>query len=89
MDVDAGMTNPFDHAYTVPPTLPPERVLTKHAGLLLCIGDLVALDLPAIVKAAGYPGTTGECHKVCVRRERMEPHAFNTPEEHLTRASLL
>jgi transposase-like protein len=36
----------------------PERVLTKHAGLLLCMGDLVALDLPAIVKAAGYPGTT-------------------------------
>ena len=36
----------------------PERVLTKHAGLLLCMPDLVALDLPAIVKAAGYPGTT-------------------------------
>ena len=30
---------------------------TKHAGLLLCVPDLVALDLPAIVKAAGYPGT--------------------------------
>ena len=36
----------------------PERVLTKHAGLLLCMGDLVALDLPAIVNAAGYPGTS-------------------------------
>jgi len=36
----------------------PERVQTKHAGLLLCIPDLVALDLPAIVAAAGYPGTT-------------------------------
>ncbi len=35
----------------------PERVETKHAGLLLCVPDLVALDLPAIVKAAGYPGT--------------------------------
>ena len=34
----------------------PERVLTKHAGLLLRLPDLVALDLPAIVKAAGYPG---------------------------------
>ena len=31
---------------------------TKHAGLLLCMPDLVALDLPAIVKAAGYPGTS-------------------------------
>jgi hypothetical protein len=36
----------------------PERVETKHAGLLLCLPDLVALDLPAIVKAAGYPGTS-------------------------------
>ena len=36
----------------------PERVQTKHAGLLLCLPDLVALDLPGIVKAAGYPGTT-------------------------------
>src|SRR5881392_178821 len=36
----------------------PGRVLTKHAGLLLCVPDLVALDLPAIVAAAGYPGTT-------------------------------
>ena len=29
----------------------PERVETKHAGLLLCIPDLVALDLPGIVAA--------------------------------------
>lgn len=36
----------------------PERVDTKHAGLLLCLPDLVALDLPQVVKAAGYPGTT-------------------------------
>ena len=36
----------------------PDRVETKHAGLLLCIPDLVALDLPGIVVAAGYPGTT-------------------------------
>lgn len=35
----------------------PARVETKHAGLLLCIPDLVALDLPGIVTAAGYPGT--------------------------------
>jgi hypothetical protein len=27
------------------------------AGLLLTIPDLVALDLPALIKAAGYPGT--------------------------------
>jgi transposase len=36
----------------------PERIDTKLAGLLLTIPDLVALDLPALVKAAGYPGTT-------------------------------
>jgi hypothetical protein len=36
----------------------PQRVQTKHAGLLLCVPDLVALDLPAIVTAAGYPSTT-------------------------------
>jgi hypothetical protein len=36
----------------------PERVPAKHAGLLLCMPDLVALDLPAIVTAAGYPGTS-------------------------------
>jgi hypothetical protein len=36
----------------------PERVDTTHAGLLLCLPDLVALDLPAIVAAAGYPGTS-------------------------------
>jgi hypothetical protein len=36
----------------------PERVQSKHAGLLLCMPDLVALDVPAIVNAAGYPGTT-------------------------------
>jgi transposase len=36
----------------------PERVETKHAGLLLCLPDLAALDLAGIVSAAGYPGTT-------------------------------
>jgi transposase-like protein len=36
----------------------PERVQTKHAGLLLCVPDLVALDLPAIITGAGYRSTT-------------------------------
>ena len=36
----------------------PERIDSKLAGLLLTIPDLVALDLPALVKTAGYPGTT-------------------------------
>ena len=35
----------------------PARVRTKLAGLLLTLPDLVALDLPGIVAAAGYPGT--------------------------------
>src|SRR5664279_1757731 len=36
----------------------PARSTTKTAGLLLTLPDLVALDLPAIVTAAGYPGTS-------------------------------
>ncbi len=35
----------------------PARSTTKMAGLLLALPDLVALDLPGIVAAAGYPGT--------------------------------
>src|SRR6266498_1769007 len=35
----------------------PQRVHTAMAGLLLAIPDLVALDLPALVHRAGYPGT--------------------------------
>jgi len=35
----------------------PERLDTTRAGLLLAIPDLVALDLPALAAAAGYPGT--------------------------------
>ncbi len=35
----------------------PERADTRLAGLLLAVPDLVALDLPALAPAAGYPGT--------------------------------
>jgi hypothetical protein len=35
----------------------PARAETRLAGLLLVIPDLVALDLPALVRQAGYPGT--------------------------------
>jgi len=35
----------------------PARLDTTRAGLLLVLPDLVALDLPALVRAAGYPGT--------------------------------
>ena len=35
----------------------PERLETTKAGLLLAVPDLVSLDLPALVSAAGYPGT--------------------------------
>ena len=47
--------------------LPPARVIdfaafpatasTRLAGLLLAVPDLVALDLPALARKAGYPGT--------------------------------
>ena len=35
----------------------PHRMDSAKAGLLLLVPDLVALDFPALVKAAGYPGT--------------------------------
>jgi transposase len=35
----------------------PAELATTRAGLLLAVPDLVALDLPALVSAAGYPGT--------------------------------
>jgi transposase-like protein len=35
----------------------PARADTRLAGLLLAVPDLVALDLPALARAAGYPGT--------------------------------
>jgi transposase len=35
----------------------PQRLDTTRAGLLLAVPDLVALDLPALVTKAGYPGT--------------------------------
>ncbi|MGH2781924.1 MAG: helix-turn-helix domain-containing protein [Thermoleophilaceae bacterium] len=33
-------------------------VQSAHAGLFLLIGDLIALDLPGLVKAAGWPSTS-------------------------------
>jgi hypothetical protein len=35
----------------------PARAETRLAGLLLALPDLVALDLPGLITAAGYPGT--------------------------------
>jgi hypothetical protein len=35
----------------------PGQLDTTRAGLLLAVPDLVSLDLPALVSAAGYPGT--------------------------------
>jgi len=36
----------------------PARLDTTRAGLLLVLPDLVALDLPALIARAGYPGTS-------------------------------
>jgi hypothetical protein len=36
----------------------PARAETRLAGLLLAVPDLVSLDLPGLITAAGYPGTT-------------------------------
>jgi len=34
------------------------RLETQHAGLFLLIGDLIELDLPGLVKEAGWPSTS-------------------------------
>ena len=36
----------------------PAPATTRLAGLLLAVPDLVALDLPALARKAGYPGTS-------------------------------
>ena len=36
----------------------PARAETRLAGLLLALPDLIALDLPGLITAAGYPGTS-------------------------------
>jgi hypothetical protein len=36
----------------------PARIDTRVAGLLLVVPELIRLDLPALVEAAGYPGTS-------------------------------
>ena len=40
----------------------PAAATTRLAGLLLAVPDLVALDLPALARAAGYPGTSVDDH---------------------------
>src|SRR5215207_2294848 len=37
----------------------PRQLESTRAGLLLVLPDLVALDLPGLVRRAGYPGTRG------------------------------
>jgi hypothetical protein len=36
----------------------PESLEAKHAGLLLCVPELVELGLPALIEQAGYPSTS-------------------------------
>ena len=43
----------------------PQRIDSGRAGLLLLVPDLVGLDLPALVRDAGYPGNALGCN-TCV-----------------------
>jgi hypothetical protein len=53
-------------------------------------GELtVAIAEAQLVGAECFDDIELDCHKVCVRRERMESHAFNTRQEVLIRASFL
>src|SRR6266704_613272 len=54
----AGRDTRLPRAATLDFTTWPARVHTGMAGLLLAIPDLVALDLPALAKQAGYPGNS-------------------------------
>src|SRR6266568_5956385 len=54
----AGRDTRLPRAATLDFTTWPARVHTGMAGLLLAIPDLVALDLPALAKQAGYPATS-------------------------------
>src|SRR5207253_2013843 len=49
--------DPLSRAEVVDFTSFPVRCSSKVAGLYLAIPELVALDLPALVAEAGYPGT--------------------------------
>ncbi len=53
----AGRDTNLPRAKVIDFTAFPERADTRLAGLLLAVPDLVALDLPALARAAGYPGT--------------------------------
>ncbi len=60
-----------------------QRASDALAGPHCQLQDWV-LDQGAVhVDETGWRTSGGECHKVCVRQERMESHAFNTREEDL------
>jgi transposase-like protein len=53
----AGRDTKLPPAKVIDFTAFPAAATTRLAGLLLAVPDLVALDLPALTRAAGYPGT--------------------------------
>ena len=59
----------------------PGRVETGKAGLLLLLPDLLALDLPGIVRSAGYPGTrvVPATSWLASARAETHPHSAGVP----------
>jgi hypothetical protein len=53
----AGRDTNLPRAKVIDFTSFPAAATTRLAGLLLAVPDLVALDLPALARKAGYPGT--------------------------------
>jgi hypothetical protein len=63
----AGRDNGLPRAAVIDFAAVPGRAETRLAGLLLAVPDLVALDLPALTRAAGYPAppSSRRCRGCC------------------------
>ena len=80
---------------------PEPAALAKHYGVQVAVCPANRPQRKGVVekaiqyvtqswwRSAPVTSPARECHKVCVRQERMEPHAFNTRKEDPIPASLL
>ena len=72
----------FDARHEVPPTNLLPAKFRRAIPYLFSETEIEALmhaarSMRGPVRAASCEALIGECHEVCVRQDRMEPHAFN------------